>query len=51
LEVIRTDEAGKFGTGLTISQFVSLVLMVVALGLWLLILRRPRGSALPIVNS
>ena len=51
LEVIRTDEAGKFGTGLTISQLVSLVLMVLAAGLWLFILRRPRGSALPIVNA
>lgn len=34
LEWIRTDEAGQFGTSLTISQWVSLALVASAIGLW-----------------
>jgi len=50
LEIIRTDEAGKFGTGLTISQLVSLALIVLAACLWVFIMRQPRGSALPVAK-
>jgi hypothetical protein len=47
LEVVRVDEGGKFGTGLTISQLVSLVLIAASIVLWIYVLRQPPGSALP----
>ena len=34
LEMIRTDEAGFLGTGLTISQLISVGLLVLAVALW-----------------
>jgi phosphatidylglycerol:prolipoprotein diacylglycerol transferase len=43
LEVIRTDEPAVFGTGMSISQNISLVLLVFAAGLWWYIERQPRG--------
>ena len=43
LEFIRTDEGLVFGTKLTISQNVSLVILLVAAGLWVYLLRRARG--------
>ncbi|MEX2121231.1 MAG: prolipoprotein diacylglyceryl transferase family protein [Pirellulales bacterium] len=48
LEVIRTDETAVFGTGLSISQNVSLLMLAAAAGLWVWLLRRPRGSAWPL---
>jgi len=45
LEIIRTDESAVFGTGLSISQNVSLVLLLAASGLWCYILSRPPGRA------
>ena len=42
LEIIRTDEAAIFGTGLSISQNVSIVLLLGIAGLWLYILVRRR---------
>jgi phosphatidylglycerol---prolipoprotein diacylglyceryl transferase len=47
LEVIRTDESSIFGTGLSISQNVSLLLLAFACGLWVYLWRQPRGSVLP----
>jgi phosphatidylglycerol:prolipoprotein diacylglycerol transferase len=47
LEIIRTDESAIFGTGLSISQNVSLLVMLGVAALWFHILRRPRGTALP----
>jgi len=47
LELIRDDEPGQFGTALTISQWLSLVMLLVATGLWWYLLRQPRGRALP----
>ena len=41
LEMIRTDEAPVFGTGMSISQNVSLLLLLAAVALWAYILRRP----------
>ncbi len=46
LEMIRTDEAAIFNTGMTISQNVSLLLLLCATALWFYILRRPAGRAL-----
>jgi phosphatidylglycerol:prolipoprotein diacylglycerol transferase len=45
LEIVRTDEPPIFGTGLTISQNVSLVVLLCGMGLWFCILRRPPGKA------
>ncbi len=38
LEVIRTDESSAFGTGLSISQIVSILLFLLALCLWAFLL-------------
>ncbi len=43
LEIIRVDESPIFGTGLSISQNVSIVLLVGAAALWTYLLRQPRG--------
>ena len=40
LEIIRIDESAVFGTGLSISQNISLVLFVLALGLWMVLRRQ-----------
>lgn len=45
LEIIRVDESSVFGTGLSISQNVSVLLFLCAIGLWVYILRRPPSSA------
>jgi len=45
LEVIRTDEPAVFGTGLSISQNVSIMLLVCAAALWVSILLKPPGTA------
>ena len=48
LEEIRVDEPGVWGTTLSVSQMVSLgVLLVVAL-FWVYLLKQPPGSVLPI---
>jgi phosphatidylglycerol:prolipoprotein diacylglycerol transferase len=41
LETIRTDEGAIFGTGMTISQNVSLLLVVTSVALWFYVLRQP----------
>jgi phosphatidylglycerol:prolipoprotein diacylglycerol transferase len=43
LEMIRVDEASFMGTGLSISQNVSIVLFVTAMALWAYLYRQPRG--------
>ena len=50
LEIIRTDESSVFGTGLSISQNVSLLILLCAAALWIYILRQPRGIAFPPVE-
>jgi phosphatidylglycerol---prolipoprotein diacylglyceryl transferase len=49
LEVIRTDEPAVFGTGLSISQNISVVLLVCAAAIWWYLSRRPRGVQWPLV--
>lgn len=51
LEQIRVDEAGILGTSLSISQHISIVMMVLGVGLWLFIERRPPGFAWPRVDA
>jgi prolipoprotein diacylglyceryltransferase len=45
LEAIRVDEPPAFGTPLSISQLVSVVLLVLAAGLWWFIARQPPRDA------
>jgi phosphatidylglycerol:prolipoprotein diacylglycerol transferase len=45
IETLRTDEAAIFGTGMSISQNVSLLLLVCAAAMWFYVLRQPRGMA------
>jgi phosphatidylglycerol:prolipoprotein diacylglycerol transferase len=51
LEIVRTDEPGQFGTPLSISQFVSMALAVLAVVLWVYLLRQPRGCVLRVANG
>lgn len=44
LEMIRSDEPGQFGTGWTISQWISIGLLAVGIGLWIYAERQPRCS-------
>lgn len=50
LETIRSDEPGQFGTGWTISQWVSVGVLACACALWAYIERRRPGSALPLAG-
>ena len=43
-ESIRIDEAAVFGTGLSISQNVSILLLLAAVGMWVWLLRKPAGN-------
>jgi phosphatidylglycerol:prolipoprotein diacylglycerol transferase len=43
-ESLRTDEPGRFGTPLTISQWLSVLLLLGATVLWVWLRRRPRGT-------
>jgi phosphatidylglycerol---prolipoprotein diacylglyceryl transferase len=43
-EVIRVDEPSMFGTGLSISQNVSVLLLIVAAGMWVWLRRQPAGQ-------
>lgn len=45
LEIIRTDETAIFGTGLSISQNVSIILLVGIVGLWLYIMVRKQSDS------
>ena len=44
-EALRTDETSVWGTGLHISQNISLAMLVGVAMLWVYILRQPRGRA------
>jgi phosphatidylglycerol:prolipoprotein diacylglycerol transferase len=43
LEIIRTDEPAVFGTGMSISQNISVVLLACGIALWWYLSRQPRG--------
>jgi phosphatidylglycerol:prolipoprotein diacylglycerol transferase len=45
LEVVRIDEPGVYGTGLTISQIVGLLMLACAILLWIGIESRPKKVA------
>ena len=50
LEIIRTDEPAVFGTGMTISQNVSLALLACGAGMWWYLSRQPRGIVWPLAS-
>lgn len=45
IEGLRTDEAAVLGTGMSIAQCVSILLLACAAALWAYILRQPKGTA------
>ena len=47
LEIIRVDESAVFGTGLSISQNISIAFLVFAAGLWLYLSQQPRQTVWP----
>ncbi|MGI9428523.1 MAG: prolipoprotein diacylglyceryl transferase family protein [Bythopirellula sp.] len=51
LEIIRTDESAVFGTGLSISQNISIVLLVLALALWVYLRRQEPYRAVLAVEA
>ncbi len=50
IEILRCDEAPVSGTGMTISQNISLAMVVLAAGFWFYILRRPGCKAFSTCN-
>ena len=44
LEIIRTDEGSLFSTGMTISQNVSIAILLAITALWIVVLRQPKNS-------
>jgi phosphatidylglycerol:prolipoprotein diacylglycerol transferase len=48
LEMIRTDEPAVFGTGLSISQNISIVLFACGIALWWYLARHPQGVVWPL---
>jgi phosphatidylglycerol:prolipoprotein diacylglycerol transferase len=44
LEIIRVDESAVFGTGLSISQNISIALFVGGVAMWIYLSRRPRRA-------
>jgi phosphatidylglycerol:prolipoprotein diacylglycerol transferase len=51
LEVIRTDEPAVFGTGLSISQNISIALLACAAALWWYLSRQPRLVTWPLTRQ
>ena len=49
LEIIRTDESAVFGSGMSISQNVSVLLIAGVVGLWIYVLRSREPLAFPSV--
>lgn len=47
IEAIRVDETGVWGTGLSISQNISVIILALMVLYWVWLLRQPRGSMLP----
>jgi phosphatidylglycerol---prolipoprotein diacylglyceryl transferase len=47
IESLRADEAPMLGTGMSIAQNVSLLILLCAAALWFYILRQPKRTAFP----
>lgn len=50
-EIIRTDEPAVFGTGLSISQNISLAVFATGIGLWFYLSKQPARVAWPVKTS
>jgi phosphatidylglycerol:prolipoprotein diacylglycerol transferase len=50
LEIVRTDEPAVFGTGLSISQNISVGLLACGAALWWYLSRQPRGVTWPLIK-
>lgn len=50
-EAIRVDEPGLFGTSLSVSQWISLLLLAAVVAFWIYLLRQPRGSVLALAGD
>lgn len=50
-ETIRVDEPGQFRTSLSISQWISVLLLAAVVALWIYVLRQPLGSALALADN
>lgn len=50
-EIIRVDEPAQFGTGLSISQLISVGLLIAAGALWVYLARQHSGSVWPPVSA
>jgi len=50
-EIIRTDEPAVFGTGLSISQNISVAVFVAGIGLWFYLSKQPAKIAWPAKSS
>ena len=51
LEIIRTDEPAVFGTGMSISQNISVLLFATAMTLWWWLSKQPRKIIWPLVAA
>ena len=51
LEIIRTDEIAQFGTGLSISQLISLLMLIGAAIYWIIVFRQPKGTLRLVQNG
>ena len=51
VESLRCDEAAVFGTGMSIAQNVSILVLIAAAALWFYILRQPKGTVYSRVSS
>jgi phosphatidylglycerol:prolipoprotein diacylglycerol transferase len=51
LEIIRTDEPAVFGTGMSISQNISILLLAGGLALWWYLSKQPRGIVWPLAAA
>jgi phosphatidylglycerol:prolipoprotein diacylglycerol transferase len=47
-EIVRIDEGDVLGTSMSISQVISLLLLIAAAGVWAYLRGRPRSSSLPL---
>jgi hypothetical protein len=41
-EIIRVDEMPQFGTGMSISQNISILMLAATVVLWVIVVRQPR---------
>ena len=50
IEIIRVDESAVFGTKFSISQNISIAILVLIAGFWIWLLRQPKVRAFPLLD-